>query len=105
MHDAPAILKLLNCQIAQFPMRFYVSLRSSHRARRTQRRCHSSQPGALAGHDPAPSAEAGGIAGVEPNVHRIPEIFWRDAETGQADTAPVGPQLSSADDGLGDSCA
>src|SRR5579863_8777404 len=63
----------------------YVSLRSQHRAGRIDRRRNPAEPRARAGHDAAQETLGGQIAGVEPPVRRVSEVFRRDAEAGERD--------------------
>src|SRR6266496_5182743 len=74
----------------------HVPLQSSDCFRRTQRRRGSPQPSPRPRHDPAQMPHPRPLTGAEPVVPGIPEVFWRDAETGERNLEGV---ISVASDG------
>src|ERR1700733_2512556 len=78
------ISKLLNGECR------YVSLRSKNGAGRTDRRCDATESGACARHDSAATLVGRKVAGVEPAVRGVSEIFWRSAEAGERNIEAVG---------------
>src|ERR1700746_35910 len=70
--------------------RFYVPLRSQYGAGGTYRGRDLAEPGACAGHDFAQAVVGGQVAGAEPAVCGVSEVFWRGAEAGERDIEAAG---------------